>query len=159
MLSAGIAFRGDAGVDDALTDGGFVFWGTDTLSDESEWLFAHANRMRDYIEIGQKKLIRQFLGKHNITAQVVQAIVNTMEAQMSPLKRDSHVIDYRVEFDPTLNTIEELRQGNLDLVFKCEEPPVLRKVIVRSRRMREALADLVRRIAITLGSQQVNQDQ
>lgn len=153
-ISFGIAFRGDTGVDGALTDGGFTFWGTDTLSQESEWLFANVCRMRDYIEIMQVKAVRTYLGRYNLTLQTVQAIINTLDTHLRGLKADGDILDYRVEFDPDRNTPAELRLGNIDITFKAEEPPVLRKIIIRSRRYAEALDGLVRSISIQLGNQE-----
>lgn len=150
--SFGIVFRGDVGVDGALTEGGFVFWGTDTLSDQSEWLFANVVRGRDYIELMQTRALRVYLGKYNLTLQTVQAIINTLETQLVNFKADQDIIDYRIEFEPDANTPEELRLGNLDITFKAEEPPVLRKITIRSRRHREALTALVQSISISLGT-------
>lgn len=152
-ISFGIMFRGDVGVDGALTDGGFVFWGTDTLSQETEWLFANVCRMRDYIELMQVRAVRTYLGRYNLTAQTVQAIINTLDTQLRMFKADGDIIDYRIEFDPDRNTPQELRLGNIDLTFKAEEPPVLRKILIRSRRYAEALDGLVRSISIELGNQ------
>lgn len=145
--SAGIVVRGETGVDGSLTDGGFTFWGTDTLSTESEWLFANVCRMRDYLELMQVKALRVYLGKYNLTVQTVQAVVNTIESQLISLKADGYVIDYRLGFDPDTNTPEDLRLGYIDLMFMAEEPPVLRKITLRSRRHREALISLARNIA------------
>ncbi|TIS37497.1 phage tail protein [Mesorhizobium sp.] len=154
-ISLGIVFRGDTGVDGALTDGGFTFWGTDTLSEQSEWLFANVCRMRDYIELMQVRAVRTYLGKFNLTAQTVQAIINTLDTQLRNFKADGDILDYRIEFDPDANSPEELRLGNIDLTFRAEEPPVLRKILIRSRRYAEALDGLVRSISIQLGNQGV----
>lgn len=151
--SFGIVVRGDIGVDGSLTDGGFVFWGTDTLSTESEWLFANVSRMRDYLELLQVKALRTYLGKFNLTFQTVQAIINTIESQLVSLKADQYILDYRLGIDKAANTPEELRLGHLDLQFQAEEPPVLRKLTLRSRRHRDALTNLVRSIAVALGSE------
>lgn len=150
--SFGIVFRGDVGADGSLTDGGFVFWGTDTLSEDSQWLFANVTRMRDYLELLQVKALRHYLGNYNLTRQVVQAIVNTLESQLVRMKANDYILDFRIGFDPAANTPEELRLGNIDLQFQAEEPPVLRKITLRSRRHREALTTLVRSIAIQLGA-------
>ncbi len=150
-LGFGIVFRGDVGVDGALTDGGFIFWGTDTLSEASEWLFVNVNRMRDYIELMQIKALRYYLGRFNITYQTVEAIINTMKSQLSVLRANGDILDFRVAFSPDVNSPEELRLGNLDLIFKAEEPPVLRKITLRSRRYREALENLTRQISVLLG--------
>jgi len=152
-VSGGIVVRGDIGTDGALTDGGFTFWGTDTLAEGSDWLFANVVRMRDYLELIQVKALRYYLGRFNITSQTVQAIVNTMDSQASRLTADGHLLDFRIRFDPDVNTPEELRLGHLDMTFMAEEPPVLRKITIRSRRHREALTNMVRNIAVQLGSQ------
>lgn len=152
-VSAGIVFRGDVGVDGSLTDGGFGFWGTDTLAEESEWLFANVNRMRDYLELMQVRALRIYLGKHNLTLQVVQAVLNTMETQLVRMKALRYILDYRLGFDQDANTPENLRLGYIDLQFEAEEPPVLRKITIHSRRHREALTSLVRNIAVLLGTE------
>ena len=82
----------------------------------------------------------------------MQAIINTLDTQCRSL-RPEHILDYRLSFDPDANSPEELRLGNIDLTFKAEEPPVLRKITIRSRRMREALDGLVRSISIQLGNE------
>lgn len=154
-VSFGIVFRGDTGVDGALTDGGFGFWGTDTLSQESDWLFANVCRMRDYIELLQVRAIRIYLGRYNLTSQTVQAIINVLDSQCVMFKADGDILDYRIEFQPDANTPAELRLGYLDITFKAEEPPVLRKVTIRSRRYAAALDGLVRSIAVQLGNASV----
>lgn len=149
---AGIVMRGETGVDGSLTDGGFVFWGTDTLSDLTEWQFANVVRLRNYIEINQVKAIRKYLGKFNLTLQTVQAIYNTMDAQLSNLRADGHVIDYRIKFEADQNQPSDLRLGFLDITFEAEEPAPLRKVTIHSRRYADALTALVQNISIQLGS-------
>jgi hypothetical protein len=151
-VSGGIVVRGNAGVDGALTDSGFVFWGTDTMSSDSEWLFANVSRMRDYMELLQVKALRNYLGKYNLTRQTVQAIINTMNSQLTNLEANGYILGFKLGFDEGVNTPEELRAGHIDLQFMAEEPPVLRKITLRSRRHREALQDLTRAIAIDLGS-------
>lgn len=149
--SAGIVVRGESGVEGSLTSGGFQFWGTDTLSASSSYLFAHVVRGRDYIELTQVKFLKFYLGRFNITAQTVQAIVNSMEGHLSGLRADGDILDYRVFFEPDRNTPGELRLGYLDITFRAEEPPVLRKITVRSRRFEEALVALSQQLAIQIG--------
>lgn len=148
----GIVFRGDTGDEGSLTNGGYVFWGTDTRSEDSQWLFANVVRMRDYIEIMQVRAIKRYLGKFNITYQTVQAIINTMSTQLRRLQADNYILGFKLGFDEDANTPENLRLGILDLMFMAEEPPVLRKVILRSRRHREALEDLARSISLQLNT-------
>lgn len=150
--NGGVVVRGESGVADAIAEGGFVFWGTDTCSEDPLWQFYHIVRLRDYIELGQIKAIRFYLGRFNITQQVVRAILNTMESHLSRLRARGYVLDFRVGFEPDKNTPEELRQGHLQTMFKAEEPPVLRKVVISSRRYREALDNLVRTLATQLNN-------
>lgn len=152
---AGIVARGESGVEGSLTSGGYQFWGTDTLSEDSSYLFAHVVRGRDYIELTQVKFLRQYLGRFNITAQTVQAIVSSMEDHLSRLRADGDILDYRVFFEPSRNTPQELRLGHLDISFRAEEPPVLRKITVRSRRYIEALEALSQQLAIQIGGETV----
>lgn len=149
--SGGIVVRGESGVEGALSAGGFQFWGTDTLSANSSYLFAHVVRGRDYIELTQVKFLKFYLGRYNITAQTVQAIVNSMEGHLSGLRADGDILDYRVGFEANRNTPAELRLGNLDITFRAEEPPVLRKITVRSRRYIEAIEALSQQLAIQIG--------
>lgn len=148
----GIVVRGESGVDGSLSDGGYVFWGTDTLSADSQWQFANVVRLRSYVEINQIKAIRFYLGRYNLTVQTVQAVANTMETHLSNLRAEGHIIDYRVLFEPDNNSPEDLRLGFLDITFKMEEPAPLRKVTIRSRRFPEALDTMVSNIAIQLGT-------
>lgn len=150
--NAGIVIRGETGVDGSLTDGGFIFWGTDTLAADTQWLFANVVRLRDYIEINQIKALRTYLGRFNLTIQTVQAVVNTMESELSKMRANGDLLDYRIDFVEDLNTPEDLRLGFLTIAFRAEEPPPLRKITVRSRRYRDALTELVQNISIQLGS-------
>lgn len=148
----GIVVNGQAGVDGSLSDGGFIFWGTDTLSADTQWQFANVVRLRDYVEINQIKAERNYLGRENITIQTVQAIVNTMEDQLADLQRNGHIIGFRVGFDPEDNTAGELRNGILSIMFLMEEPSPLRLLKIRSRRYAAALDQLVIDIAVQLGT-------
>ena len=151
---AGIMVRGESGVDGSLADGGFTFWGTDTLSADTQWLFANVARMRDYMEIDLIKAERFYLGRFNITDQAVQAVLNTMDARLSQLRADKHIIDFRISFEEDQNTPEELRNGFITIGFQAEEPAPLRKITMKSRRYRPALVELVSSIAETLANLQ-----
>ena len=81
----------------------------------------------------------------------MQAIVNSMETHLSGLRADGDILDYRISFEADRNTPSELRLGYLDITFRAEEPPVLRKITVRSRRFEEALVALSQQLAIQIG--------
>lgn len=148
----GIVVRGELGVDGSLTDGGFVFWGTDTLSDNTEWQFANVVRMRNYVELGQVKAIRKYTGKNNINLQTVQAVWNVMEEDLSLLTFNKHILGYKLAFEPDANLPDELRLGFFEITMNMEEPAPFRMLTVRSRRYREAQTELVTSISIQLGS-------
>lgn len=150
--SGGVIARGESGVEAAVANNGFVFWGIDNLGDDSAYQFSNVARMRDYIELTQVKVLRRFLGQYNITVQTVQAIINTMDAHLRVLKADGHILDYRVVFEPDRNTPTELRAGKLDISFHAEEPPPLRLIDIRSRKYTPALVDLVQRISVQLNT-------
>jgi phage tail sheath protein FI len=151
-LNGGIIVKGEAGIEDALAEGGFVYWGTDTCSEDPLWQFYHIVRGRDYIELSQIKALRYYLGRYNITLQTVNAILGTIESFLSSLKVSGDLLGYRVGFEPDANSPEDLRQGYLQVMFRAEEPPVLRKVTISSRRYRDALNDLANTIAVQLAS-------
>lgn len=150
--NGGVIARGDVGVESALGSGGFLYWGTDNLSEDPLWQFYHVTRGRDYIELAQMKTLRKYLGRTNITRQTVQAIINTVSTQLARLRNRGEIIDFRVGFEADKNLPEDLRLGFLTIFFRAEEVPVLRKITVHSRRYREALDTLVNQIAVQLAS-------
>lgn len=144
--------RGEAGVESALGEGGFIFWGTDNLSADAAWQFYHVTRMRDFIELTQMKVLRRYLGRENITIQTITAIRNTMVSHLEDLRANGHIIDFEVKFEEDKNSPENLRLGHLTVSFRCEEAPVLRMISIHSRRYRAALARLVSQVSIQLNS-------
>jgi phage tail sheath protein FI len=152
-MSGGLVARGEVGVDGAVSDGGFVFLGTDTLSSESEWMFANVVRMRDYVELAQAKALIPMIGRQNITLQSVEMVLDTIKLHLTKLVHDGHILaPFKVDFPAGANTPEEIRAGEIDLVVAFEEPPVLRKLIIRSRRHREAINALTQTISIKLNA-------
>lgn len=148
----GIIIRGETGVESAIAAGGFVFWGTDTLAEDPLWQFTHVVRLRDYIELGQVRTLRFYLGRYNISVATVGAILETIRVQLARLEANGHILGFRVGFEPDKNGPEALRQGQLQVLFRAEEAPVLRKIVVSSRRYRQAFDDLVNSVATSLNS-------
>lgn len=152
-VSGGIVARGESGVEDAPGATGFTFWGSDTMSSNTDWLFAHVVRMRDYIELGNVRTHKSYLGKYNITLQTVEAVMNTLRAWFTKLAAGGHILKpWKIDSPPDFNTSEELRLGEIDISFAVEEPPVLRKLVFRSRRHRAALEALTQQISLQLNS-------
>lgn len=143
-LNGGIIVRGQAGSVTSLGTGGFTYVGTDTAQDATSlWLFYNVKRMRDYIHLLFLRTLRDYLGKFNLTAQTIEAILQTMKLALRDLEADNDILGFRVGFDPDKNSAANLRLGRFSLYFKAEEPPVLRRLDIDSFRYAEALDDLV----------------
>lgn len=143
----GILTRGEMGVDGAISDGGFVFIGTDNAGADDLWRFYNVKRGRDFIHLMCLKTLRQYLGKFNITGQTIQAVINTLNGALRDLKATGDILGFKVEFAPSLNSPENLRAGRITVSFRAEEAPVLRRIDVQSSRYREALDSLVADLA------------
>ena len=82
----------------------------------------------------------------------MQAVLTTLQTELIRLRADEDILDFRLGFERDTNTPDNLRLGFIDLQFKAEEPPVLRKITLRSRRHREALTTLANNIAIQVST-------
>ena len=150
---AGIVVRGESGVESSVGASGFSFWGFDTLTADTAWMFVPVNRVRDQIELGQVQAEKYYLGRFNITVQTVQAIINTIDTQLAGLVAGGHILPgYKIGFVPDQNSPTDLRAGNVTISFACEEPPVLKKITIYSRRNAAALTNLVQTISVQLGN-------
>ena len=141
--NVGVLLRGELGVESAIAQAGFVFVGTDTASEDPLWQFYNQVRMRDYIHLGLLRALRFYLGRYNITRQTIQSVLNTMHFFLRDLKADDHILGYKVGFEADKNSPENLRLGRFRCYFEAEEPPVLRRIDIDSRRYRAALEILV----------------
>ncbi|UZE51131.1 phage tail protein [Rhodopseudomonas sp. P2A-2r] len=139
----GVLLRGELGVETAISASGFVFVGTDNADTDPLWQFYNVTRMRDYIHLGLLRTLRFYLGKFNITRQTIQAVLNTMHGFLRDLKADDHILGFKVGFEPDKNSPENLRLGRFRCYFEAEEPPVLRRIDIDSRRYAHALEVLV----------------
>lgn len=138
-LNGGIILRGEAGVETAIASGGFIFVGTDNAGEDELWRFYNVTRGRDYIHLLFLRTLRFYLGRFNLTGQTVQAIINTMNSALRDLQADGDILGYKVDFERSQNSPENLRQGRFVVNFAAEEAPVLRYLGIRSSRYRPAL--------------------
>lgn len=150
----GIIVRGEVGVESAIANAGFIYIGTDTLSEDTLWTFYNVNRMRDYIHLIFLQTLRFYLGRYNISFQTIEAIRNTMVNALEDLQASQHILGYRVDFRKAQNSADQLRLGHVTIEFAAEEPPVLRKLTIRSLRYRPALDALVDNIVAQLETAQ-----
>lgn len=139
----GVILRGEAGVETAISSGGYIYVGTDNASDEAIWQFYNVTRGRDYIHLMLLRTLRFYLGKYNITRQTVEAVRNTIDFALRDLQADGDLLGYRVSFTRDQNTPEQLRLGRFTISFEAEEPPVLRYLGLQSARYRPALDALL----------------
>jgi phage tail sheath protein FI len=109
--NGGVILRGQYGVETAIASGGFVYVGTDTLSEDSLWQFYNVMRGRDYIHLMFLRTLRYYLGRFNLTGQTIQSVINTMEFALRDLKADNHILGYKVGFSKDQNWPEQLRLG------------------------------------------------
>lgn len=147
----GILVRGEVGSDFAIAAGGFVFIGTDNAAEDELWRMYNVTRGRDYIHLGLIRALRFYLGRFNITSQLVQALLSTMGFFLRDLQADEHILGWRVTFTGDRNSAEEIRLGHLTIGFKAEEPPVLRKITTESARFREAITIMISQLERQLG--------
>lgn len=139
----GIVVRGEAGVDSAIADAGFVFIGTENAGDDELWRQYHQVRGRDWIHVYFLKTLRTYLGKFNITGQVLRAVLNTVKFALRDRQSDGDILGFDVQFRADQNAPEELRLGRITIRTAFEEAPVLRHMTVKSARYRDALDALL----------------
>lgn len=150
--NGGIIVKGETGVESAVADGGYVFWGTDNCGEEDNWRMTNVVRGRDYIELTQLNTLKHYLGKYRIITALVFAVIDTMRKHLQNLKGLEDILDFRVGIEPDKNPVEQLRLGNLAVMFRAEEAPVLKRLTVYSRRMPSALDTLIANVATQLGN-------
>lgn len=150
----GVILRGEAGVETAISSGGYIFVGTDNASDDSLWQFYNITRGRDYIHLALLRLLRARLGVNNIELQVLQDVQREISFFLRDLKADGDLLGYKVSFPRDQNTPEQIRLGKIHVSFQAEEPPVLRYIGISSARYRPALdelfADLLAQVDTTI---------
>lgn len=150
--NGGIIVKGETGVEASVADGGFVFWGTDNCGENDNWRMTNVMRGRDYIELTQLNTLKYFLGRYRIITAVVFAVIDTMRKHLQWLKDNEDILDFRTGIEPGKNPVEQLRIGNLAIMFRAEEAPVLKKLTIYSRRMPSALDTLIANVATQLGN-------
>lgn len=143
----GIAVRGQMGVDSAMTSSGYVYIGTDNAGTDDLWRFYNVTRGRDFIHLKVLSSVKAYLGKYNITRQTVEAVLNTIKLALDDLQAQDAILGYRVSFRESDNTPEDLRAGQITVLFEAEEAPVLRRIVVKSARYRPALDALIADLA------------
>lgn len=152
----GIGVRGEMNVESAAGASGFVFLGTDNAGSDALWQFYSTTRMRDYIHLVLLKTLRQRLGRTNINVRAIDVVLDDVRFFLRDLAADERILrGFRVSFDPSLNSPENLRLGHFRLYFRAEETPVLTRLDIDSMRYRPALDTLLADLLASLPPEQI----
>lgn len=147
----GILERGEIGVDDAVSDAGFMFIGTDHADATNTWQFYHQTRGNDWIWLSFLKTLRGYLGVNNLTIQAVQAAVNSMNKRLRGLEADGYLYrGSRVLFDPSANGADDIRGGKITFDPQYEIPSVWRRTHLRTSPNRAAVDVFVQDLAAAI---------
>lgn len=141
-VGVGVVVRGEGG-DGAIADGGYIYVGTDGAGDDPLWQFYSHIRGRDYSHLMFIKTLRYFLGRRNLNRGTVEDVLNTMDAGMRDIQATGDILGFKIGFAKDQNSPEQLRLGRFKVLFKSEEPPVLRHLGISSARYRPALDSLL----------------
>jgi len=149
-----IVARGETGVDGAVSDGGFVFIGTDNASTGELWKQIHQVRGADYITVKIIQITRQFLGR-KITADLAEAWLNSMAFMLRDHKADGDILGYapvETMFLADSNSPENIRLGTLRVDLSIEPAPSFKRADHVIRRYRPAVEGLVEEIIARLST-------
>lgn len=153
--SVSIVARGESGVDGAIGDGGFVFIGTDNATTGELWKQIHQVRGADYLTVKLIQITRQFLGR-KITADLVEAWLNSMNFMLRDHKAADDILGYKVDFRRDRNSPEQIRLGDLTVNLGIEPAPAFKRAHHEVRRYRPAIEGLVAEIVARLNAATVN---
>ena len=151
MLEAHVSIvaEGETGVDGAIADGGYVFIGTDNATTGDLWSQIHQVRGADAITVELMQITRQFLGR-KISADLVEAWLNSMKFMLRDHKADDDILGYDVAFRADKNSPEQIRLGNLMVNLGIEPAPAFKVANHEVRRYRPAVEGLVAEIIARL---------
>lgn len=142
----GPLIRGESGDDFSIAEGGFVFMGFEGTGEETIWRQIHKVRGRDFIELTTMRTIRQYFGRWNLSTQMIQATINTVDAILSRAQGRKEILGYICRFDPDENNPSDLRSGHFFIDARFEEAPVFRKATLLSRPYEAALTATIEQL-------------
>ena len=146
-----IVVQGETGVDGAVADGGFTFIGTDNTTTGELWKQIHQVRGADYLTVKIIEITKQFLGQ-KISADGVEAWINSIRFMLRDHKIDNDIIGYEVTFRADKNSPEQIRLGHLTVNMGIEPVPAFKVANHEVARYRPALEGLVNDIIARLNS-------
>lgn len=154
MLAADIAVvvRGELGVDGAAAEGGFAFFGTDSMAEGELWAQIHQVRGADYIAVELIQIARSFLGRA-VTADLAEAWLNSIKFMLRDHEADNDILKGSlVQFIKDQNSPEQIRLGHLTVTPRIEPCPAFKVAHHKIMRHRPAVEGLVDEIISRLGA-------
>lgn len=146
-----VVVEGEVGVDGAVADGGFSFIGTDNTTTGELWKQIHQVRGSDYLTVKLMQITRQFLGR-KITADLVEAWLNSIKFMLRDHKADNDILGYDVQFRASKNSPEQIRLGHLTVNLGIEPAPAFKVANHEVSRYRPAVEGLVADIIARLNA-------
>lgn len=157
MLAANVSVvaEGEVGVDGAISDGGFVFIGTDNATATSTlWEQIHQVRGADAVTVEIMKLTRQYLGG-NISAGRAEAWINAIALMLKGHQVDDDILGYTPKsqmFRADKNQPDNIRLGTLTVSLGIEPAPVFKLANHEISRYLPAVDGLVNDIIANLSA-------
>lgn len=154
MLAAdvGVVVRGEVGVDGAISDGGFVYMGTESCATGNIWSQFHQVRGADALLVEWLRITRQFLGR-KVSADNVEAWVNSIRFNIRDHAAAGDILpQYKVDFLPARNSAQQVGLGSLTITPRIEPAPVFRVANIETMRYAPALDGLVQDIVARLAA-------
>lgn len=155
MLAANVSVvaEGEAGVDGAVGDGGYVFMGTDNAATGELWEQIHQVRGTDYIVTQMMAITRQYIGRRKITVDTAEAWINAIAYSLRDHKANGRILGYTPKskmFKASENSPENIRMGTLALTIGIEPAPAFKLANHTITRYRPAVEGLVQDIIARL---------
>lgn len=146
-----VVVRGESANVDAISDGGFVFIGTESAETSELWSQFHQVRGQDYLDVKVQKITREFLGPR-VTPQRAEAWLNSIGFMLRDHVNAKDLLGYKLDFPKVRNSAEEVRLGHLLIESYIEQAPSFRLATNVVRRYRPAVDALVDAIIARAGT-------
>jgi uncharacterized protein len=146
-----IVVAGESANVDAISDGGFVFIGTESAETSENWSQFHQVRGQDYLDVKIQKITREFLGPR-ITPQRAEAWLKSIDFMLDDHVNAADILGYKRDFPKGLNSASEVSLGRLTIQTFIEQAPSFRVATNIVRRYRPAVDALVSAIIARAGT-------
>ncbi|WP_319568384.1 phage tail protein [Cohaesibacter marisflavi] len=149
-----IAVKGETGVDGSVSDGGYVFIGTDNAQTSGLFEQIHQVRGMDFLTVKMMQITQQYLGKA-ITKSMIEAWIKSIAFMLRDHKAAEDIIGYTKMsdmFKAAENSAEQISLGTLKLDIGIEPCPVFKRADHEIRRYSSALDGLVEDVIASLST-------